>query len=362
MAQTADVLEYKCPCCGAGLIFGEESQKMTCQYCDNTFELEAVKDYNDSQERTDSEEYTAEECAKEEWSQQEQGSLHGFLCPSCAGQIITDANTAATFCPYCGNPSIISGRISGGLKPDGVIPFKTSKEDAKAAFLKLCKGKPLLPKMFIEEQQLEKITGMYVPFWLYDCSSDFQGRYSATRIHSWSDANYIYTKTDHYLLVREADAAFDGIPMDGSSKMDDTFMESIEPYDHDELVDFETAYLSGFLADKYDVPAENGKERVRQRVDRSINDMLQTSFLGFSTVVPTSKQLRIHQSGTRYVLLPVWMLNTTYKGKTYTFAMNGQTGKMTGTLPICGKRSAAWFSGIAAATAALAYVLQLLFA
>ena len=360
MAQTANVLEYKCPCCGAGLIFGEESQKMTCQYCDNEFELEAVKDYNDSQGKQDSEEYNCREAAAAQWTQQEQESLQVFLCPSCAGEIITDANTAATFCPYCGNPSIIPGRLSGGLKPEGVIPFKTSKEDAKAAFLSLCKGKPLLPKLFLQEQRLEKITGMYVPFWLYDCSSDFQGRYSATRVRTWSDRNYIYTKTDHFLLTREADAEFSGIPMDGSSKMDDTFMESIEPFDYSQMVDFDTAYLSGFLADKYDVPSENGKERVRQRVDSSINQMLQSSFLGYTTVVPTSRQLRIDQSPARYVLLPVWMLNTVYNGKTYTFAMNGQTGKMTGSLPICPRRSAAWFGGIAAATAALAYLVQLL--
>ncbi len=362
MAQTTDVLEYKCPCCGAGLIFGEENQKMLCQYCDNEFELEAVKDFNDSQGQEDTEEYTRQEDSAAQWTEQEQEDLRAFLCPACAGEIITDANTAATFCPYCGNPSIITERVSNGLKPEGVIPFKTSKEDARAAFKKLCSGKPLLPRMFMNEQQLERITGMYVPFWLYDCDSDFQGRYNATRVHTWSDRKYIYTKTDHFLLTREADASFSGIPMDGSTKMDDTFMESIEPFDYRAMVDFDTAYLSGFLADKYDVPSESGKDRVRQRADSSIHDMLQSTFLGFATVIPASKQLRINQSRAKYVLMPVWMLNTTYKGKTYTFAMNGQTGKMTGTLPICAKRSAAWFAGIAAAAAALAYVLQLLFA
>lgn len=362
MSQTSGVLEYKCPCCGAGLVFGDEQQKMTCQYCDNEFELEAVKEYNAGLDQSDAQEYVRQEDTAEEWSQEEQENLQVFLCPSCAGEIITDANTAATFCPYCGNPSILPGRVTGGLKPDGVIPFKTSKEDARAAFLKLCKGKPLLPKVFTQEQQLEKITGMYVPFWLYDCSGDFQGRYSATRVHHWSDRDYIYTKTDHYLLTREAEAGFAGIPMDGSSKMDDVFMESIEPFDYSAMVDFDTAYLSGYLADKYDVPSDQGQERVRQRVDRSINDMLQSTFLGYTTVLPTSRQLKIRQSGAKYVLLPVWMLNTVYQGKTYTFAMNGQTGKITGSLPICPKRSAAWFGGIAAAAAVLTFLVQLMMA
>lgn len=354
MAQPADVLEYKCPCCGAGLIFGDTAQRMTCQYCDNAFDLETVKDFNESLGQSDTQEYTRAEEAQSELSEEECAGLHSFLCPSCAGEIMTDSNTVATFCPYCGNPSIIPGRVAGGLKPDGVIPFKKSKEDACAAFLDLCKGKPLLPKMFTQEQQLEKITGIYVPFWLYDCSCDFKGQYNATRVRHWSDRNFYYTKTEYYLLTRESDAAFQGIPMDGSSKMDDTFMESIEPFDYSAVVDFDTAYLSGFLADKYDIPSQQGEERVRQRVGRSMDDLLQSSFLGYSTVLPASRHLQVKQNQAKYVLLPVWVLNTKYRDKTYTFAMNGQTGKITGTLPVSTQRAVGWFAGIAAAVTAVA--------
>ena len=138
-------------------------------------------------------------------------------------------------------------------------------------------------------------------------------------------------------------------------------MESIEPYDYGALVDFETAYLSGFLADKYDVEARSGEDRIRQRVEQSMNDQLQSSFLGYTTVLPASRQLKIDHSKARYVLLPVWMLNTKYRGKTYTFAMNGQTGKITGTFPICPKKSASWFFGTwAAATAVVAVILAML--
>jgi len=288
--------------------------------------------------------------------------MNCFSCPSCGAQIITDETTAATFCPYCDNPAIMPGRLSGGIKPDSVLPFRTTKDDAKAAFLKLCKGKPLLPKHFSEEYRLEKITGMYVPFWLYDCSSDFKGSYKATRVHRWMDANYNYTRTEHFLLKRNANARFVGIPMDGSSKMDDTFMESIEPYDHSGLIPFDKAYLTGYYADKYDVEADAGKERIRQRVENSMNDQVQSSIVGYATVLPTSRQLHLEHSKARYVLLPVWMLNTNYRGKIYHFAMNGQTGKMTGTLPICPKRSALWFGGIFAAVTLLSYIVQLIFA
>lgn len=360
MNQQSTALEFKCPCCNATLIYHGGLQQLKCEYCDNSFELETLQAYAESELSEESPQIQWDHRTEQQWDENDRDQLQGFVCESCAGQLITDAHTAATFCPYCGNSTILPGRLAGGLKPDGVIPFKTTKEDAKAAFLKLCKGNPLLPKFFTKEQQIEKITGLYVPFWLYDCRADLNGSYKATRIHSWSDSRYIYTKTDHFLLRRQADAAYSGIPMDGSTKMDDSFMESIEPYQYEDLADFELAYLSGFLADKYDVESASGEERIRQRVETSMNDHVQSTFLGYATVLPTSRQIRIDHGNARYVLLPVWLLNTTYRGKTYTFAMNGQTGKMTGSFPICAKRTAVWFAGLWAISTALVSLIQLL--
>ena len=217
MEEQTHVLEYKCPCCNAGLHFGSDAQKLTCEYCGNTFDIDTVRAFNESQKPQDAEEFQWEPEQTESFSEDEESTLRVFQCPSCGGEILCDENTAASFCPYCENPTIMPTRLSGSLKPDGVIPFKTGKEDAKAAFLRLCKGKPLLPRGFTSEQRLEKITGMYVPFWLYDCAADFSGSYKATRIHTWSDSKYEYTKTDHFLLKRDAAADFVGIPMDGST-------------------------------------------------------------------------------------------------------------------------------------------------
>ena len=360
MDAVSNVIKYQCPCCGAGLRFGGDIQQLKCEYCDNEFELSAVSAFNESQAATDTEDVNWDRPSADEWSQEEQDLLNCFICPSCSAQIVSDANTAATFCPYCDNPTIMPSRLSGSLRPDAILPFRTTKEDAKAAFLTLCKGKPLLPKSFTQEQQLEKITGMYVPFWLYDCKGDMSGSYKATRVHHWMDARYTYTRTEHFLLNRAASAGFSGIPMDGSSKMDDTFMESIEPFDLGQLTDFDTAFLSGYFADKYDVEAESGKDRVRERVENSMNDQLSSSLIGYATVIPVSRQLQIDHSKARYVLLPVWMLNTKFRDKIYTFAMNGQTGKMTGALPICPKRTAGWFFGLFAGISALACLIQLI--
>lgn len=358
MPQTS-VLEYKCPCCDAKLNFGQDSQKLECAYCGNSFEIEAVEEYNKLEEPTQ-EEFQWEESTTGEWSAAETQDLQNFSCPACGGEILSDEHTVASFCPYCDNPAILPGRVSGGLKPDAVIPFKTSKEDAQNAFRTMCKGKPLLPKNFASEQRVEKITGIYVPFWLYDCSGDQASKYRCTRVRHWSDSRYHYTKTDHYLANRAVKADFVQIPMDGSSKMDDAIMESIEPFDYSQMVDFDTAYLSGFFADKYDVASKDGEQRIRQRVSDTLDSEIRSSLIGYTSTINTEKHLDIRHSKAKYVLFPVWMLHSKYKDKTYTFAMNGQTGKMTGTLPICPKRSTAWFFGIFAAAFTVISLLTLL--
>ena len=360
MEHNTNVIEFKCPCCNAGLSFSGAVQQLTCECCDNTFDLDTVHAYNESESTHSTDNFSWDDQQATEWSEAEQTDLHAFQCPACGGEILTDTTTAATFCPYCDNPTILPSRLSGTIKPDAVLPFRKSHEDAAEAFLKLCKGKPLLPKDFTAQHRLERITGIYVPFWLYDCDADFQGSYKATRIHCWSDSRYNYTRTEHFLLNRNAKAGFSGIPMDGSSKMEDAFMEAIEPFDYSQIVPFEMAYLTGYLADKYDVPSEQGEDRIRQRVEQSMEDQIQSTLMGYASVLPTNRQIQIHHSKAKYVLLPVWMLNTKYNGKIYTFAMNGQTGKIVGNLPICKKRTATWFAGICAGVTLLVHLFQMI--
>lgn len=357
MENSSIVMEYKCPCCGAGLKFSGSEQELACEYCDNHFEIDAVRAYN---EENAADTFCWEQQTPAPWTEEERAVLQTFTCQSCGGVLMTDDHTAATFCPYCDSPAILPGRLSGDIRPDGVLPFRKSKEDAQKAFTQLCRKKPLLPKSFIQEHRVEKISGIYVPFWLYDCSGTYHGQYRATRVHHWSDSRYHYTKTDHYLLKRQASAAFSGIPMDGSSKTNDTVMESIEPFDFTQIVDFETAYLSGFLADKYDVESTEGQKRIEQRVSDTLHDSLENTFLGFSSVVPTGRQIHVSHGKAKYVLLPVWMLHTRYQDKDYLFAMNGQTGKMTGTFPICPRRSLGWFAGICGAVTALVSLIAIM--
>lgn len=357
------LVEYKCPCCSGAISFDSELQKLVCPYCNTEFDVEAVKDFNEAEDEGKNakapswDEYT-NQSGSGDWQQGEE--LNVYTCSACAGEIVADDTTAATMCPYCGSPVIVSGKLSGAFRPDYVIPFKVSKDEAKNAFLSFMRKKPLLPKDFKSLHTIEKMEGVYVPFWLYDCDTSSQLRYRATRIFTWSDSNYRYTKTSHFLLTRAGYLSFEKVPADGSSKMDDTYMEAIEPFYYNEMVDFNMPYLAGYVAEKYDVDPKMASYHANERIKTSTLNMFASTTGGYNTVTTQSASINLINGKTGYALLPVWMINTKYKDKTYTFAMNGQTGKFVGELPISKKRSWSWFGIVAGATALLGTIISLI--
>ncbi|MDR2655750.1 MAG: hypothetical protein LBC56_06725 [Oscillospiraceae bacterium] len=340
------VLEYKCPACGGALTFSSALQKMHCPFCESDFDMETVRKYNDALVSGQSEREAAQ-TAIDTGVSSDRGEFQSFSCPSCGGQIITDANTVATECPYCNNPAIVRNRVEDILKPDYVIPFKLDKEAAKAALAGHLKGKALMPAAFRTQNRIDSIKGIYVPFWLYDCETYAAINYSATKVTHWSDHQYDYIKTDHYQVFREGYLSFDKVSADGSTKMDDAYMEAIEPYDYKTLVPFETAYLSGYMADKYDLDSEKCKQRASSRIKSSTESVFAGTVRGYASCVPTNSDVRFNFKKAHYALMPVWMLNTKYKDKIYTFAMNAQSGKFVGELPLSWGKFFAWFAGLA---------------
>ncbi len=327
--------QYKCPNCGGAIEFDSKSQKAKCPYCDTEFDIKVFEELENLEAETlnSTDEPVWDTEAGTEWSGSEEGSMKVYSCQACGGEVYADANTAALKCPYCDNPIVFTGNLSGTLKPDLIIPFKLDKKEAKKRLYDHLKDKPLLPKVFKDQNHIDEIKGVYVPFWLFDGNADGEVHYKGTKTRTWSDSNYIYTETSHYKIYRAGNMSFENIPVVGSTQMLDELMESIEPFDYSQVVDFNTAYLAGYLADKYNVTADNSKDRATTRINNTIQETLRSSVSGFDTVIEESKNLQLNNSKAKYVLLPVWLLNTTYEGKKYLFAMNGQTGKFVGDLP-----------------------------
>ncbi|MBO5870677.1 MAG: hypothetical protein J6Q89_08010 [Clostridia bacterium] len=357
----SELKEYKCPCCGGAIEFDTESQNMKCPYCDTEFEPETLKSYDDDLKSEGGEELNWETEPGSEWREGEAEGMRVYICNSCGGEIIGDETLAATKCPFCDNAVVMKGQLSGALKPDYVIPFKLDKNAAKEGYFKHISGKRLLPKVFKDKNHIDEIKGIYVPFWLFNADANADARYRATKVRSWSDSDYIYTETSYYSATRRGDIGFDRIPVDGSDKMADDLMESIEPYDFSEAVDFQTAYLAGYFADKYDVDAEQSVARANDRVRKTTEQTFAATVQGYSSVTPESVNVRLSNGSSSYALYPVWLLNTTYEGEKYVFAMNGQTGKFVGNLPLDKKAYKRWLFGLTAAIGAVGFALSYLF-
>lgn len=350
------LLEYKCPKCGGAIEFDSSSQKMKCPYCDSEFDVETMKAYDEAlNSRPDSMEWNQNK--ENQWREDELTGMSVYTCESCGGEIICGQNTAASACPYCDNPIVMKGNFAGDLRPDYVIPFKLDKKAAKSAFLNHLKGKKLLPKIFKDENHIDEIKGVYVPFWLFDCDTDSVVHYNGQKIRHWSDSRYNYTETSHFLLKRAGQMSFDHIPVDGSEKMADDLMESIEPYNFGEAVDFQTAYLAGYAADRYDVTSEKSVERANQRVKHSVEEEFMRSTSGFTGVTVRSSHINLTNGNVKYALYPVWVMNTTWNNQKFTFAMNGQTGKFVGNLPMDKGLFWKWFGAVFAIAAVISAVI-----
>ena len=315
--------DYKCRACGAPLAFDGASGKLKCDFCGSSFDPSEYELQDQAPEEKTSEEG--------QWGVAE--GMKAYVCPSCGAELICDDSTAATSCPYCGNNAVMPGQFSGIHKPEYILPFKITKDQAMKALKEHYKGKFLLPKAFKTENQVKKIQGVYVPFWLFDRDAEGSAEYEATKSQSHREGDYVLTETEHYRVRRAGNISFRKIPVDASSKMPDDYMDSIEPYHYDELKEFSAAYMPGYLADKYDVERKDASGRADLRCENSLESALKNTITGYSTVNLEKKQIHVKPRQAHYAMLPVWLLSTKWRDKIYLFAINGQTGKLVGDLP-----------------------------
>lgn len=380
------VTNYQCPACTGPLHYSAKSGKLACDYCGSSFdvaEIEALYARKEAEaaaaKQAADAKAEAAQAAKDEaaeaaaasggwdtsdlsrdWGAEADG-LRVYSCPSCGAELICDQSTAATACPYCGNPAIVPGQFSGALRPDYILPFRLSKDDAVQALRAHYKGKPFLPRSFTSANHIEQIQGVYVPFWLFDGGAEGAASYRASNTNVFETGDYEITETRHYHVVRAGSLVFEKIPVDASSKMPDDHMDSIEPFDYAQLRPFSTAYLPGYLADKYDVTIDDSRDRADTRCRETLAQALRDTVTGYGACVTEHEDIALRRGKVHYALLPVWMLSTKWRGQDFLFAMNGQTGKLVGDLPTDRGRFWGMFAAIAAPlTVALTAILQFL--
>lgn len=349
---------YKCPSCSAPLSFNTETQSFVCAYCGGDYgklEIEAMTAKAEEIEPP-YEEHATDINTQNTFSRD--NSL--YVCPTCGAEVITDSElSASAICHYCHSPIVLSGRLSGEFCPDAIIPFKKTKAQALEGFDEWTKKQRFfLAKGFTDRKNLEKIQGLYVPFWLADCvvegnlTADCYKTISAVR-----RGDYIVKTESKHLVTRKGKLNLDGIPADGSSKADDKLMESIEPFNYAELVKFEMSYLSGHYAEKYDVTKDQIYGRIQSRAQEAAREEFRATVKGYTRTVTLNESYRIRGIRWKYAMLPMWFLSYNYNGKMYYYAMNGQTGKFGGTLPVNKLKLALFSFGIPLLAASLLLAL-----
>lgn len=322
------LVQYKCPNCGNDMAYDAESGTLTCPSCGRHDNIETFPEDNKIKE----------------FSNEEVNEYH---CENCGAEIITEADTTATNCEFCGAPVVLADRLTGKLAPHEVIPFAISKERAQEAFRKWCRNGRLTPKGFMTANRIKSITGIYVPFWLYDTETRAKVRAQATKVRSYTSGDYIYTETDHYELYRDVELHYSKVPTDASEKMDDQLMDTLEPFHYKDLKEFKMPYLAGYIAEKYNFDDKELFPRLEEKISPYINNYVRSTMGGYSTIVPTSEQVDTKKKRASYALMPVWMVYYDYENSVHTFAMNGQTGKVVGRPPISKGKVTACFSSIA---------------
>lgn len=349
--EQIEAIEYKCPNCNADLKFMPDTQKFGCEYCGSEFTLEEMQQINaDGQENASTETQIHEQHEFEEHT-------NLYHCASCGADIMADDEQTALFCYYCHNPIILAGKLTGKYKPDKVIGFKYTRENAVNCFKDWVKSKWFIPEDFKSQEQIEKMTGLYVPFWVADCNMKADLSAIGKQTRSWTSGDYRYTETKEFSVIRQADISADGIPADGASKIEDALMEAIEPYNYDDLREFSMSYFSGFFADKFDVDKPEVFPRIRERATDAGKKVVHDSIKGYSSFAVTSENYNIMSTKWQYIMLPVWFMTYRYDDKMYEFAINGQTGKTAGTPPLDKTKLKLFSTAVGLAVAVMGFLL-----
>jgi len=349
-------IAYRCPGCGAPLAYGADSGKLECSACGSRYELDALEAILESQDAGG----IQFDLPQESFNEEEAAQMRSYICQSCGAELMTEETTTATACPYCGSPTVLPERIDAGVKPELVIPFTVSKEQAQKLFEEYFKGKKLLPNVFLNTRnRIAEMRMLYVPYWLFDCTAGGSAIYDAQKRHIRREGDWEVTYTEHFVVSRAGQMDFDSIPVDGSVKLRNEITESLEPYDLSAAVPFEPAVLAGAMADHADAQAQECLSRATERVEKSMEQALRSTVTGYTSVTARHKNFHAQEGKVTPVLMPVWLITTEKEGTTYTFAINGQTGKLTCDVPADTKKSLLWgagtFAGVFAAACMLMY-------
>jgi len=316
---------YKCPGCGSEMIYDAGTDRLICPHCGQTRAIDEVEAQEASGYSTG--------LIGQETADNAGDGMKEYKCPGCGASIVTDEFTAATFCSFCGSPTLIESRVDGKFRPSRILPFKFDKKAAQEKFKTWTGTGFLTPASFKSQAVMDKVSGIYVPYWLYSYDARVDIAADCTREFSQREGNLETITTEHYRVNHTTHGRYENVPYDASEKMPDESMAVLEPFDYSDLRDFKLPYLSGYMAEKYQYSADELGETVRSELAPDVLNASVGTIRGYASVNVIDSDVKFLNETAEYVMCPVWTLNFKYGGKNYPLYMNGQDGKIDGVLP-----------------------------
>ena len=351
---------YSCPTCGAQLYWDATKQCLYCHYCDSSFSPDDFGDKTAVAEDGQVPKVEAEKLSDNVVVSEDE-DIVVYECKTCGGEVVAQRTTMATVCPYCGEAISVTTKSVGEFRPELVIPFSQEKKEAIALFKKYVKRSFLTPSAFKQDNILEKIQGLFVPFYLHTVVDNAEHRFKGEKVSSHRSGDDKVTTHKVYQLNINATGKFDKVPTDAAKGIENDLMDALEPFTYKELVEYNPAYMAGFLAEQRDEELDLLKERAKTRCEDGMNENARKSFVGYTALAQTHTNHKFCEHEAQYVMLPVWILNVKHHNKKYRFAINGQTGKIVGHLPTDWGKFAGICAGIFAAVEILsAFILPVL--
>ncbi len=328
--------EYIFPCeqCGAKLKFSVATGELTCPYCTHINHVERAftqvveKDYEKALNTL-------------EHLPQQPSALSSTKCPSCAATFELQENVHASLCPFCGSAVVNEVARYRPIKPQALLPFAISKDEARAIFKEWLKSHWFAPnKLQHYGAEDSTLKGVYIPYWTYDAST--LSRYNGRR-------GTLYYETQHYRVningrsqmrsrqvqrIRwtpvsgSVDQLFDDVLVMASESLHYALLE----WDLEHLVNYDASFLSGYESEVYSIDLERGLERAKATMQYRIRAAIKRQIGGDRQEI-TGLQTAYSNITFKHILLPVYASAFTFNNKVYSYVINGRNGAISGERP-----------------------------
>lgn len=328
----------KCKGCGADLVYKPGTNGLTCNYCSHyTVFDESVPAANESGIELDLDTYL-----QSDRNEQPQVEKRVLGCSECGAKTELDTKQQSKVCPFCEAPLVVAqAHVEKLIKPKGMLPFKIDKDDASVSIKKWLGSLWFAPKALKQGAQLDKLKGIYLPFWTFDClthTTYFGERgvyYNEETTEKNAEGKEItreVRKTRWHPVSGSLEHRFDDVLVPATKTFSESQLDFLAPWDLDNLMDYKDEYLRGFTTEVYQIDVKSGYATAKPCMEEELQKFIKVEIGGDDQRV-TSANTRYSKATFKHLLLPVWVSAYHYKDKLYQILVNARTGEVYGERP-----------------------------